>query len=187
MEANTTYLVQGATRVWFYDKDNNPTTTINAYKDTNPQYQFTTPDGTAYMGVSYTTNSDLMQRGAETVVKIGAVNAVTDVLLSSTGLVPVRKGLNSGSYKEIEKDATFTYKEIPVEAGATYYTRGGTRVWFLDSNKVALTTSGKTANIYSEANPPYTVTAPAGAAFVSIAYAETVGAKADMVYIRKLT
>lgn len=195
VEANTTYLVEGATRVWFYDKDNTAISTINAYTEVTPQYQFTTPDKVAYMSVSYTTNEDLIQRGAETVVKIGAANAATDamgdpedMLVSETGATLVENsGLSAGSYTDAAKtDGTFTYKNIPVDAGATYYTRGGTRAWFLNSNKVALTTSGKTINIYTGVEIPYTFTVPSGAAYISIAYSSILGAKADMVYIRKL-
>ena len=181
IESNTTYIAAGATRIWFSGYD---TTTMHSIVP-DEQGQFTSPDGSAYMYVSYDENTTV--RGTETIVRVGATNAVNDMLISETGAkLADNTNLTKASYESTSTSTDyFTYKEIPVEAGATYYCRGGTRSWYLKSDGTQL----KTINLYgyTDVTKPYTFTVPSGAAYISIAYAKANRSTADMVRIRKLT
>ena len=68
VEENTTYYSEGATRMWFLDENGNGISTYNAYKDGDVPFQFTTPDGTAYVSIAYSPN--LVEQGTETLVHV---------------------------------------------------------------------------------------------------------------------
>ena len=91
---------------------------------------------------------------------------VSPVLVSATGAV-LEDGytLDSMTYKTNLRNTAFTYKDIPVEAGATYYSEGAGRLWFLDSDKNGLSTHNA-----SNTAPYYTFTVPSGAVYVSLSY-----------------
>lgn len=180
VEANTTYSAEGAVRVWFFNRLGEALGTIAV--DGN----FTTLAVAAYMSVCYAEST--AQQGAETIVRIGAADAVTDMLVSETGATLYDNvNLNAAVYKDVSAEEYFTYKNIPVEAGASYYTRGGTRAWFLDADKVS---TGRTGNILSTWGTSGHFTVPANdpeIEYISIAYSRAQGAEPDMVYIRKLS
>lgn len=190
VEANTTYLVDGATRIWFFAYGSSgsvPISSIAADEQETP-YQFTTPDKAWYMSVCFT--EETAQKGNETVVRIGATDALTDTLVSETGaeLVDGYK-LNAGSYRTDADVNSFVYKNIPVEQGATYYTRGANRVWLLDANMESIGRTGNALNTWKEAGV-ITVAEKADSPevkYISITYSKNAGAAPDMVYIRKLS
>ena len=53
---NTTYYSLGATRLWYLDSSGNPISTFNAYKEGAVPFQFTTPQGAAYVNIAYSPN-----------------------------------------------------------------------------------------------------------------------------------
>lgn len=181
VEAYTTYNVEGATKVKFFTYDKQ----IIGTADVNEDGQFTTTELTSYMSVCFGENAE---KGAETVVRIGATNAATDVLLSETGATLVdNKNLNAGTYKQDTNTDFFSYIAIPVEQGASYYTRGGTRAWFLDADKVS---TGRTGNILSTWKKAGYFTVPTNdpeVKYVSIAYTKNQLATPETVRIRKLS
>ena len=65
VKENETYYSQGATRMWFLDEEGNPISTYNASKDSAIKYQFTTPEGTAYVSISYSPN--VVEKGTESI------------------------------------------------------------------------------------------------------------------------
>ena len=67
VEENTTYDSEGATRMWFLDREGNTISTYNAYKDGDVPFRFTTPAGTVYLSVAYSPN--LVEKGTETLKK----------------------------------------------------------------------------------------------------------------------
>ena len=64
VKENTTYYSEGATRMWFLDENGEPISTYNAYTDSEVPFQFTTPEGTAYVSIAY--SPDLVEQGTET-------------------------------------------------------------------------------------------------------------------------
>jgi hypothetical protein len=68
--------------------------------------------------------------------------------------------------------------EIPVKSSTVYYSRGGTRTYFLDSNKNSILSENIKNNTV-----PFQFTTPENAAYVSIAYA-TEAFRADKNLIR---
>ena len=114
------------------------------------------------------------------------VIGTTPVLVSATGAV-LEDGytLDSQSYKTTLRNTAFTYKEVPVEVGATYYSEGAGRIWFLDGSKNGL----QTANVSKDIDPLYQFTVPANAVYVSISYvpeATGVNLTASEVTIKKV-
>lgn len=95
------------------------------------------------------------------------VEAAEAVLVSATGAI-LEEGytLDSTAYKTTARNTAFTYKEVPVEAGATYYSEGAGRIWFLDSDKNGL----ETANVSKGVDPLYQFTVPSNAVYVSLSY-----------------
>ena len=186
VEANTTYYVDGATRIWFFDYTGAPIGTVDALAH-EPQCEITTPDLAMYMSVTYDVMT--MDKGMESVDRIGATDAATDMLLSETGATLVdNKNLNAGTYKQDTNADYFSYIAIPVEEGASYYTRGATRVWLLDENKASTGRTGNALSTWKKVGR-IDVTAKEGAPevkYISIAYSKAQLAAADMVRIRKL-
>lgn len=122
VEANTTYKAEGASIVWFFDKENS----INAVSlSSDSNYEFTTPEATMYISITY---DNTVESGDEVISRIEPTNAVTDIALSDIEVTfKDNTNLSSASYEFLENQEYFAYLEIPVEAGATYYTRGATR------------------------------------------------------------
>ena len=61
---NETYYSLGANRMWFLDENGNPIKTYNASKDSAVKYQFTTPQGTAYVSITY---GSAVEKGTESI------------------------------------------------------------------------------------------------------------------------
>lgn len=181
VEGCTTYQIVGAELVKFFTYEKNIISTVTV----DEEYQITTPELAYYMSVCF---GEDVEKGAEAVVRIGATNAETDILVSETGATLAdNKNLNAGSYKQDTNADYFSYIEIPVEDGASYYARGGTRIWLLDADKKS---TGRTGNILSTWKKPgyFTVaTKETPIAYVSIAYSKAQKATPETVYIRKLT
>lgn len=182
VEGYTTYQVEGAELVKFFTYEKKLISTV----EVNEDYQFTTTELTYYMSVCF--NGDAIEKGTESVVRIGATNAETDMLLSETGATLANnKNLNAGTYKQDTNSSFFSYIAIPVEQGATYYTRGGTRAWFLDADKVS---TGRTGNVLTTWGKSGYFTVPTNdpeIKYVSIAYTKNQLAEPETVRIRKLT
>ena len=65
VKQNETYYSKGATRMWFLDENGNPISTYNASKDSEIKYQFTTPEGTAYVSIAYSPGG--VEQGTENI------------------------------------------------------------------------------------------------------------------------
>jgi hypothetical protein len=121
--------------------------------------------------------------GTDIITRIGATDSNNDIALSATGATLKDKtNLDSASYTTISNDSYFTFFEIPVIAGNTYYSRGATRSWYLDSNKQPV----QTINLKSGTDVPYVFEVPSGVSYVSIAYGRKSRAEKDTAYIRKI-
>jgi len=70
VEGNAVYYSEGATRLWFLDKDRDPISTMNAYKDSQVPFQFTTPEHAAYVSIAYSPN--LVEKGTERLEKLSS-------------------------------------------------------------------------------------------------------------------
>ena len=81
----------------------------------------------------------------------------------------------------------FTFKEIPIEPGATYYAPYGSRAWLLKSDKSAL----KTLNLWTASgtgsNVQFQFVAPENARYISVSYGYASAGSPDDVYIQKVT
>lgn len=141
----------------------------------------TSPSLAMFMNITFDGSSD---DGTNEITRISAKNSTNDIALSATGaILKDNMNLNSSNYTTVSNNNYFTYLEIPVTAGITYYSRGATRSWYLDSNKNALST----INLKSGTDTPYVFTVPNGAAYISIAYSRNAKAEKDMVYIREVS
>lgn len=182
VEANTTYRAEGASIVWFFDKTNS----INAVSlSSDSNYEFTTPEATMYINITY---DNTVESGNEVISRIGPTNSVTDITLSTTGAtLNDDTNLSPSSYEFLEDlEEYFVYLEIPVEAGATYYSRGATRSWYLDSSKNPVKTINASSGTDKGSDLPYTFVVPSGVSYMSIAYSRKSKSESYMVYIRKL-
>lgn len=112
-----------------------------------------------------------------------AVIGDMEMLVSDTGATFLEDtNLTPTSHSGAANANYFTYKYIPVEPGATYYSYGGTRSWYLDSEKNTL----NSVNIRTVSDVAYQFTVPANAYYISIAYGKgTIGSE-DTAYIRKV-
>ena len=118
----------------------------------------------------------------DVVWKTRKIITTEDMLVKNTGaLFCDGINLHSTSYKDIVNDAYFSFKEIPIEPGATYYAYYGTRSWFLNSDKEAV----RTQNIRTNSDPYY-FTARAGECYICIAYSYEGAGSPDNAYIRKV-
>ena len=66
VEGKTTYDAQGATRVWFFDKNGNAISSCDPSRNENAPFRFTTPKGTTYVNLSY--SMELIEKGQEALV-----------------------------------------------------------------------------------------------------------------------
>ena len=62
---NETYYSKGATRMWFLDAYGQAISTYNAAKDGDVKYQFTTPEGCAFVSIAYSSAS--VEKGSESI------------------------------------------------------------------------------------------------------------------------
>jgi len=67
---------------------------------------------------------------------------------------------------QANKVGYWSYTMIPVEENTTYYSKGATRMWFLDEKGNGIST----CNAYRDGEVPFQFTTPADTAYVSIAY-----------------
>lgn len=166
IESNTTYSYDTAKVVWFFNGD----VTLDCVDlSIQENKQFTTPDLTTSISIS----------NINELTRVESVNAITDMLMDDTG-ARLEQGINlsSASYTSVENTSYFTYFDIPIEPGEMYYTRGGTRSWFLNESKTSISTENIGKN-----TPAYTFTAPASARYVSIAYPNSYKSP---IYFRKI-
>lgn len=68
VDENSTYYSMGANRMWFFDENKKPIKTYNASKDGAVKHQFTTPEGTAYVSITYSPKS--VEKGTETIQQV---------------------------------------------------------------------------------------------------------------------
>ena len=98
----------------------------------------------------------------------GSENTSEDPLLSQAEYFDSFNLTPATHTPQIQTDKTgyFTYAMIPVAENETYYSKGATRMWFLDAYGQAISTY----NAAKDGNVKYQFTTPEGCAFVSIAY-----------------
>lgn len=165
VESNTKYSCdEGANVVWCFNGD----VTLDCI-DLSEVNEFITPNLTTHISISNATE----------LTRIESINSVSDILIDETG-ARLEEGINlsSSSYESTSNSSYFTYFDIPIEGGATYYTRGGSRSWYLDETKKPISTVNIGKN-----EPAYTFTTPTKAVYISIAY--PVSYKSP-VYFRKI-
>lgn len=80
----------------------------------------------------------------------------------------------------------FTFKEIPIEPGAKYYAKYGTRSWFYDSEKQPIKTLNLTTKSGTGSDVQYEFVTPSKAYYIGISYSYSSAGSADNVYIRKV-
>ena len=184
VEENTTYYSLGATRLWYLDANGEGISTLNAYKDSDIPYRFTTPAGTAYVSIAYSPN--LLNQGEEKIEKISAdvddgndeedepipTNPSTDPYLSRGEYWDGYTLTPSSSSPVIQsgKESYWTYAMVPVEGNTTYYSAGANRMWFFDANKKPISTY----NAITDSDIRFQFMTPANARFVSVTYAPSV-------------
>lgn len=181
IEANTTYTAEGAGRIWFFDRTRTEISSIVA-SEQETVGQFTTPDLAFYMSVAYGADTT---PGSESIVRIGATNAVEDRVISETSATLWDNlKMVTETIKGAEDTGYFTYKHIPIESGATYYCRGGYRLWYLTD---AATSAKITVDLTSETEKPYTFTVPDNITFMHVDFVKKNNLAHDLVRIRKLS
>lgn len=95
-------------------------------------------------------------------------NTSTDPLLSQATYWYGFNLTPSSTTPQIQADKVgyWSYTMIPVKENETYYSKGATRMWFLDENGKPISTY----NASKDGEIKYQFTTPKGAAYVSIAY-----------------
>lgn len=175
VEFNTEYNISGASLVWFFSSSDESLSYIVPTSNS-----IITPPLTAFINITFDGSED---NGTDAITRISATDSDNDIALSATGAtLKDNMNLDSTSYTTISNNDYFTFLEIPVTAGNTYYSRGATRSWYLDSSKNPV----KTINLKNSTDVPYVFEVPSGVSYVSIAYSRKAKAEKDMVYIRKI-
>lgn len=123
----------------------------------------------------------------EVIWKTRKIITTEDMKVMHTGAVLIEKwNLTPNSANGNSNSDYCSFKEIPIEPGATYYSKFGTRSWFLDKDKNPV----KTLNLYSKSGTGSTVqyefVVPSDVYYISIAYNYSNVGTSDNVYIRKV-
>ena len=185
VEENTTYYSMGATRLWYLDANGNGISTINAYKDSEVPCQFTTPAGTAYVNIAY--SSSLVNQGNEKIEKISSdseagqdkddvepekANPSTDPYLSQGEFWEGHTLTPSKSTPVVQSGKLnyWTYTMVPVEGNTTYYSEGANRMWFFTANKKPISTY----NAITDSAIRFQFTTPEDACYISVTYSPSV-------------
>ena len=126
--------------------------------------------------------------GDDVIWKTKKIITTEDMKVLHTGAVLCENtNLTPNSHTGEKNTSYVTFKEIPIEPGATYYSKFGTRSWFLDSDKNKV----KTLNLYSKSatgsDVQYQFVVPDNVYYISIAYNYSNVETSDNVYIRKVT
>ena len=93
--------------------------------------------------------------------------------------------LQPGSYAGKKDTSYYTYFDIPIVPGATYYAYYGTRSWFSDENLGSIKTCNLRTCDGTGSKTPYEFVAPENAYYIRISYNyDTVAS--DNVFIRRV-
>jgi hypothetical protein len=124
--------------------------------------------------------------GDDVIWKTRKIITTEDMLVKNTGAKLIEKwNLTPNSANGSSNSEYFTFKEIPIEPGATYYSYCATRSWFLDADKNPLKTLNPTSMSGTGSNVKFEFVAPSTACYISISYSYASAGSPDNVYIRK--
>lgn len=124
--------------------------------------------------------------GDEVIWKTKKIITTEDMLVKNTGANLIERwNLTPNSSNGQSNENYFTFKEIPIEPGATYYSQYGTRSWFYDSNKKQVKTLNLTSKSGTGSDLQYEFVVPVNVYYISISYSYG-NASSDTVYIRKV-
>lgn len=125
--------------------------------------------------------------GDDVIWKTKKIITTEDMKVKNTGAILVEKwNLTPNSSIGSKNNDYFTFKEIPIEPGATYYAQYGTRSWFYDSEKNQVKTLNLVSKSGTGSDVVYEFVVPANAYYISISYSYAGAGSADNVYIRKV-
>ena len=118
--------------------------------------------------------------------KIKSITA-EDMLVKDTGAILIEQwNLTPNSSIGGKNNDYFTFKEIPIEPGATYYAQYGTRSWYFDKDKNSVKTLNLVSKSGTGSDVVYEFVVPANVYYISISYSYAGAGSADNVYIRKV-
>lgn len=125
--------------------------------------------------------------GDKVIWKTKKIITTEDMKVMHTGAVLIEQWNLTPNSSNGQKNADyFTFKEIPIEPGATYYAKYGTRSWFFDSEKNAVKTLNISSKSGSGSDVQYEFVVPSNVHYISISYSYAGAGSADNVYIRKV-
>ena len=169
VEANTTYQLMYGRACFFFDENKtkvgdriNVTTGVE-------NYQFTTPDGCAYISITFKYEEISPEDVIMTPGKTYAwVEKSTIAVLPVAGEVKTDYGFETTSYKDKAAAGYFSIKDIPVKANTQYRLPYARTSWFLRGDKTGI----NSINI-TKTTTDWTFVTPTNTAYISASFNST--------------
>ena len=125
--------------------------------------------------------------GDDVIWKTKKIVTTEDMLVKNTGAVRIENwNLTPNSSIGGKNNDYFTFKDIPIEPGATYYAQYGTRSWFYDSEKNPVKTLNLSSKSATGSDVQYEFVVTSNVYYISNYYSNAGAGSGDNVYIRKV-
>ena len=166
VEANKQYQLQYGRAAFFFDS--NKTKIGDRINITTgcEDYQFTTPDGCAYMSVTFKYEEILP---ADVMLKNGKVYSwvekSTTAVIPMAGEMKTNYGFETTSYSDKAADGYFSIKDIPVKANTQYRLPYARTSWFVKADKTGISSLNIT-----KSTTDFTFITPANTAYISASF-----------------